>query len=385
MTSPGHWFHDRSRNRLVYWPLDGQDMNKTEIIAPTSMTIIRMAGTPEAPIKNVCIKGLTLSVTNTPMVSAGFAAESFDGAVSLDHADNCTMEGLAIQRVGGQGINSLSACTGILIKDCEIAECGAGGIYVKGSGVTITNNHIHGIGMEYSSGVGVFRGGKNFLISHNEIHDSPYSAICNGGAENIIEDNLIYNCMKTLHDGAAIYLGGAKKCIIRGNLTRSLGDGNGTGASSFYLDELCEDCVVEKNASIGVNHPVQNHMAHNNVIRNNIFTANGDAELGFKDCTGYTLEKNVVFATGKIDIVNIDAITNWSKNIFYSRVGVIKAIIQKGGTNTETAAKLKGDTVRGDPLFKNLSTGDYRYNLGSSTYQQDIQPLDMSRAGRIKP
>ena len=384
MTSPGHWFHDLALNRLFYWPLESQNMDTAEVVVPVVSTIIRMSGTPDAPIKNVCIKGLTLSVTNTPMVSAGFAAGGFDGAVSFDNAENCTLEKLVIERVGGHAINSLSPCNGIQVRDCEIAECGAGGIYVRGNSGVIANNHIHDIGVQYSSAVGIYRGGKNFLVSHNEIHTTTYSAISYGGSENIIEDNLIYDCMQTLHDGAAIYLSGAKKCILRGNLTRNMGSGNGNGASSFYLDELCEDCVVEKNISLSVNWPVQNNMAHNNIIRNNVFTATGDARLGFTNCTGYTLEKNVVYALGKISVVNIDAIKLCSKNIFYSRSGIFEGITQKGSTNTGTTHSVKGDNAKGDPMFQNLERGDFRYRLGSPSFQQGIPPLDVSGAGRTK-
>ena len=384
MTSPGHWFHDRKRNSIVYWPLEGENMALVEVIAPINMTVIRMTGTPAAPIKNVHLKGLTLTVTNTPMMSPGFGASAFDGAVSLDHAENCTLEGLTIRHAGGQAVNSLSPCSGIEVKNCEIAECGAGGIYLSGTGATITNNNIHDVGMQYSSAVGIFRGGWNFLVSHNEIHGTPYSAICFGGGGNVIENNLIYDCMKTLHDGAAIYLSGARKCDIRGNLVRNIGDGTGAGASSFYLDEQCEGCVVEKNASLDVKLAAQNNMASNNLIINNVFTTSGDARLGFARCTNYTFEKNVVYARGKISFVNIDAISIWSKNLFYSGKGVIEGIIQKNGKDAGSVNGIKGDTVAGDPLFQNLETGDYRYRAGSPARRLEIQPLDMSLAGREK-
>lgn len=159
MTSPGDWFHDLGGNRLVYWPLAGQDMNNAEVVAPVGITIIYIVGTAAGPIRNVHLKGLTLSVTNTPLASAGFAAAGFDGAISLDHAENCIMEGLTIRNVGGQAINSRSqSCSGLQIKDCEIGECGAGGIYVSGTAAVITNNLIHDVGLQYTSGVGIFRG-----------------------------------------------------------------------------------------------------------------------------------------------------------------------------------------------------------------------------------
>lgn len=223
------------------------------------------------------------------------------------------------------------------------------------------------------------------MVSHNEIHGSSYSAICFGGAGNIIQDNLIYGCMKTLHDGAAIYLSGAKQCILRGNLVRNIGDGSGTGASSFYLDEMCEDCTVENNLSADTGWPVQNNMARNNTIRNNVFTAEHDMRLGFTNCSGYTLQGNVIDAGGKISIVNIDAIGAWSKNLLHSRAGIVEGITQKGSTDTGKTRGLVGDTITSDPLFQNPEAGDFRYRIDSPIFELGIQPLDMSHVGRIKP
>ena len=95
-----------------------------------------------------------------------------------------------------------------------------GGIYVGGSRAVIDNNHVHAIGRSYPSAIGIYRGGKENLVSHNEVHDCSYSAINYGGEANRVEDNLIYDCMKVLHDGAAIYLFAATNCVVRRNLAR---------------------------------------------------------------------------------------------------------------------------------------------------------------------
>jgi len=384
MTSPGQWFHDRSRNRIVYWPLVGQDINKAVVIAPATETIIRVAGTAEGAARNVCLRGLTLGVTNVPLIAAGFAAGGFEGAVSLDFATDCVVDGLSVTRVAGHAIDVQKHCAGARVANCEVSECGAGGIYVSGSGSLVTNNSIHDIGVLFSSGVGIGLAGRGTVISHNEIHGTPYSAIAYGGEGNLIEGNLIYDCMKVLHDGAAIYMGGAKRTVIRGNLVRQIGVEGGTGASAFYLDEQSEGCTVEGNLALSVSWPLQNNMARNNTLRGNVFTSSGDATLAFGHCSGYTMEKNVVYAPGKIRIVNIGAVKTWSKNLFYSRIGTIEGAAQKGGTNTEYDPFLKWDTVEADPLFQNLEAGNYRYEPGSPTFQLGIQPLDMSHVGRVK-
>ena len=34
MTSPGQWYHDRARQRVVYWPRPGEDMRRVTVVAP---------------------------------------------------------------------------------------------------------------------------------------------------------------------------------------------------------------------------------------------------------------------------------------------------------------------------------------------------------------
>ncbi len=44
MTQPGQWYLDRTAGRVVYWPLPGEDMTRSKVIAPTMERVIRIAG-----------------------------------------------------------------------------------------------------------------------------------------------------------------------------------------------------------------------------------------------------------------------------------------------------------------------------------------------------
>ncbi len=383
LTAPGQWYHDRPRNRIVYWPLPGQDMEKAEVIVPTAFSIIRLAGSSKARISNVTLRGLTLSVTTVPLVSAGFAADKFDGAVSMANAQNCLLNDLTITRVAGHGINATGGIDRVRIENCEVASCGAGGIYVGGSGSVITNNHIHDVGLCYPSAIGIYRGGRGNIVSHNEVHGCSYSGINYGGRENVIEDNLIYDCMKSLHDGAAIYVFGAKNCIIRRNLVRDIKDSGGYGASAYYLDEQSEGCIVEKNLSLRVGWPSQNHMARKNTIRNNVFIADGDAKITFPRSSEYTFERNVLRAAGNITITNPTAVTKWSDNVFYSGTSRIECVKLKDYSAREKSPGAPPGSVVGDPLFVDMAKGAYRYMPDSPAVKLGIEPVDVSRAGLL--
>lgn len=384
MAFPGQWYHDRVQNRLVYWPLADEDMNRAEVIAPTVATILRIQGRSEKKAREITVRGLAFSVTTVPLVAGGFAAARFDGAISLEHVEDCSLIDLAIARVAGQGINTKNGCAGVRVENCEVTECGAGGIYVGGRNALIRNNHVHRVGISYPSAIGIYRGGRNNVVAHNEVHDCPYSAINYGGENNRIESNLLYDCMKVLHDGGAIYIFAGRGCVLRGNVARDFVDTGGYGASAYYLDERSTGCVVENNLALRVSWPSHNHMATNNIIRNNVFIVRGDAKLTFPRSSEFTFEKNVLWAAGKIRFEGVNAVDNWSKNLFFSGSGRIEQVRLDNYARVDTAEGAPGDTVAADPMFTDWERGEYSFLPGSPAHRLGIAPIDVSAAGRMK-
>jgi hypothetical protein len=110
MTRPGQWYHDRVRNRIVYWPLPGEDIHQAEVVVPTRRTVLRLRGTPEQPVRQVTLRGLTVTATTTPLIAAGFAAAAFDGAIALSDAEDCVLETLTVRGVAGHGIDAGRSC-----------------------------------------------------------------------------------------------------------------------------------------------------------------------------------------------------------------------------------------------------------------------------------
>lgn len=382
MTRPGQWYHDRVGNRLVYWPLPGEDPNQVEIVAPTRTTILRIEGSRDEPAKSITVRGLTLAATTVPLVAGGFAAARFDGAVSLRQVDACRIEGLTVQGVAGHGMNSRGGVRDVTVEACEVTDCGAGGIYVGGDRVTIQNNHVHGVGRSYPSAIGIFRGGRDSLVAHNEVHDCTYSAINYGGTGNVIASNLLYQCMTELHDGAAIYMFAATNCVLRGNVTRDVPDTGGYGSSAYYLDERSYNSVVEGNLSVRVARPLHMHMATNNVVRNNVFIVEGDARLTFPRCEQFTLEGNVLYATGDIRLENVGAITTWQDNVFYSGTGQFTQVYQENYRTRQTEPTPPPGTLTEDPRFMDWQGGDFRYREGSPARRLGLRPIDPQAAGR---
>lgn len=367
MTDPGQWYLDRSGGRAVYWPLPGEDMAQAEVYAPTTESIIRIRGEKDAPVRDVTVRGMTLSVTNTPLQAGGFGAGKFDGAISARFAESCRLDGLTLVNVGGQAIKVQDA-VGVRVEGCEVHEVGACGIIARGSGCVVADNHVHHIGVTYPSAIAVWGGGNGVRIAHNDIHDAPYTAIACGGDDHLIESNLIHHAMQELKDGAGIYITFCKRVMLRGNFIRDIAEVGGYGSSAYYLDEQAEDCLVEGNLSLRVPRPSHNHMAKNNTIRGNVFVCEGDATLTFPKSTGFRFEKNAIYARGKIAFSNPAAITEATTNVLFSATGTIEGAPE--GSNTE------------DPLLSVSENGVVTYEGDSPALKLGIAPLDVSGAGR---
>jgi hypothetical protein len=159
MTEPGQWYLDRTAGKLVYWPLPGENMAKAEVFAPVIESIIRIRGTRENPAGDITIRGLTLSVTTTPLEAGGFGAGKFDGAISVASAENCRLIGLEIVNVGGQGIKASG--DGLRIERCHVYNAGACGIRCSGSEAVVADNHIHDVGLTYPSAIALQGGGRD--------------------------------------------------------------------------------------------------------------------------------------------------------------------------------------------------------------------------------
>ncbi len=331
MTRPGQWYLDRTRGRLVYWPLPDEDMTQATVVAPRLETVIELAGSREERLTDITLRGLTIQATTTPLKASGFGAHAFEGALAIHWAQGGVLERLNICAVGGQGVKASEWLDGRIV-DCDVHQTGAGGLRLHGLGLFVAHNRIRRVGLHYPGAIAMTAytwrvdGANRMHIYRNEVHDAPYSGIVGGGPNFLIEENLIYRVMREMQDGAAIY-GGIQDSILRGNLVRGVVQmGEGYGVSAYYLDEGARDNVVERNVAIGVERPVHNHMARNSVIRNNVFIAEGDMALSFQRSSGCTFEGNTLFIPGELRIVQPTGIAAWKENVIF-----------RGGTAEEGA------------------------------------------------
>jgi len=364
--------------------LPGEQVGQIDAIIPTMESIIRIQGTKNKPARDITIRGITLSVTTTPLITGGFGAGKFNGAISLEFAHGCRLKDLEILNVSGYAIKASES--NFHVEKCYLHHIGAGGIKFNGNSVVVTDNHIHDIGLLYPSGIGIWGGGRDARISHNEIHDTTYTAIDCGGWNHLIEYNLIYRPMLELRDGGAIYTYEGKNIAIRNNFARDIAavyDDYGTCA--YYLDERSENCLVENNLSVNIGWPSHNHKAKNNTIRSNIFINTFDAEtrLEFNMSSDYLFEKNVVYATGPMIIRNREAITTFRNNVIFSAKGPVNChkLEEYDAVATYPLEAMHGN-VLSDPLLVDYDKGIVHLAPASPAIKLGIKPIDVSSAGR---
>jgi hypothetical protein len=316
MKQPGQWYLDRDAGKVVYWPLPGEDMSKAHVVAPRVETIIELKGQKSKPLRHITLRSLTLSATTTPCKAGGFGAVGYRGALQSAWGEGIRIQDVEITNTAGHAIQEWGT-RDLLVENCHLHHLGAGGCRAGEGTGRIENNRIHHIGMIYPSAIGLMAGGKagGYTIRRNEIHHTPYSGICIGGVDLVVEENLLYRCMQEMHDGAAIY-GGPQRAVIRRNVVRDIVEsGKGYGVSSYYLDEKARDCVVEKNFSIGVVRPCHFHMTLNCTLRDNVFVYDGEMALSFARSAGVKVTGNIMQSNGNVKLNDPDAVAEWAGNL----------------------------------------------------------------------
>ncbi|WP_298365651.1 right-handed parallel beta-helix repeat-containing protein [uncultured Lutibacter sp.] len=396
MLKPGQWYLDRTRERLYYWPEKGEDISKLEVVVPKHQNIISL----EPNTKNITIEGLNLSSTTTKLITGGYGANRFEGAISGKKVSDISLKNVTIKNVGGWGIRLNG--DNISVKESEIYNCGAGAISFRANNFRIKNNKLHDIGLVYMSAVGIIGGGNNNTISYNEIYNMPYCGINGLGNNSLVEGNVIHNIKTFMQDGGAIYMFGHKNTIVKDNVVLSKLE-SGINVYAYYLDEGCENCVVENNLSYNAAVPVQAHMTRNCTYKNNVFLDKGLQSIAYANSSDMTFEKNVLVANsiifkgptntspehikgelGKVmkGYSSAIGITSWKNNIFNSDSKSIRLrqLAQYDAVAEDELTPIEG-TIFSNVELKGIETGQLNLTTDSIVKSQGIQLKDFSKAG----
>ena len=463
LDAPGKWVFDQDAKLLYYWPVDGE-MPGEDIVIPQLEELVRIEGRidydgPEdIPVIGMHFKGITFTHGNR-FSSSGQTGrglqhdwELFDSPTALLRfrgAEYCIVENCTFAHSGGTGVRFDLHAQNNKVIDNEIYELGGTGILCAGYGPgtkdanrnnTISNNYIHHIGMlwTHSMGIWLWQSGHN-LVSHNTIHDVPYTAIaatgrinwdregrreCSGtvrwkdvgyftgqetwiererflhARQNIIENNDLYRVMTIMNDGNGIYISGTGKGnVIRGNFVHDTP--REAGGEAIRCDDDQHDVLIENNVvfrfhtfgtgicSKGCNHIINNIVAcpPGKVGRGLLsLEPNYLPDTPSKLCAGSVIRNNLFYTTQRNQpFVYMQGIANTIDNISTDNNLFYNTSDTKAADDYLGLARKYGNEIRSiqaDPMFYDAENGDFRLKPNSPALVLGFRPFIL-HAGRI--
>jgi hypothetical protein len=410
----GEWYLDRASGELTYIPLPGEDMEKSEIVAPKVEKLVQVKGNvPEKKyVEGLVFRGLTFAYTNwvTPAQGSSFAqAEAhLDGAISMEGARECAIEGCTIRAVGQYAIDFGAGCTRNRVEGCTLTDLGAGGVKIGLTGLepneealcshqTVRNNVIAHGGRLHPAAVGVWIGHSPYnVIEHNEIADLYYTGVSVGWSwgygpsaahHNTVAHNHIHHIGQgVLSDMGGIYtLGLAPGSILHHNLIHDI-DSYDYGGWGIYFDEGTTGMVAENNVVYNTKTGgFHQHYGKENIVRNNVF-ANSRHEQIIRSRAephrSFTFERNIVYWQGGALLGS-----NWSGNNYtldhnlYWRTDGKPIEFAKMSLQQWQASGQDAHSLIADPMFVNPEKEDFGLADGSPAVKIGFAAIDLREVG----
>lgn len=299
---PGEWYLDCRTGVLTYMAEKDEDPNKEEFIAPVLDHLLMIEGTAEKPVRALDFGGFRFEHTNWALpgfgylgIQAGHHGTTTQGpiyvlpaAIQLAHAEHCSLTNFSfVEHTGASGIALGAGCKNNEIS-CRLEDIGGNGIMVGWRGQDVTSglvgdaslsadwknpadvpkgNLVFGCrvsrcGAVLHGCVGIYDGFcEGTKIINNVVHDMPYTGMSVGfrwdesetsQRGTTIERNHVYDVMKMLADGGALYtLGYQPGTVIRGNhfhqVHRSAYAHGGAPNNGIFFDQGSKGYLVEDN------------------------------------------------------------------------------------------------------------------------------------------
>jgi hypothetical protein len=312
-STPGQWFLDQGSSKIYYVPEPGQDMATADVEAPVLQQLVTGDGTASAPVHNIVFSGIQFSyatwlgdtfqgqgsTNGFSEIQANYQVTGPDGAasqglchvpppsytlgscpygawtqipgnVSFTYDQYIQFTGDAFVHLGAAGLTLGDGSQDDTVQGDVFTDTSGNAIQLgnvdmptatgsaQTSGNTITDNYIFDTPVEFLGGIGIDSGyTADDTISHNQIDDTPYTAISMGwggwpdkekqapqpnfSQGNSVSDNLIFNIMQVLHDGGGIYTQGitgtslANGEQVTGNIIHNQAD----EGHAIYTDNGC--------------------------------------------------------------------------------------------------------------------------------------------------
>ncbi len=421
LDAPGEWYLDRQSGTLSYWPREGEEMGRAEVVAPLLRELLRFDGDADAGklVEHVHVVGLSFRHADWSLPDAGYgdpqAAVSVPAVVTANGARRCEVRRCEISNVGTYGLWLKRGCKECRIEENQIHDLGAGGVRIgeakmaatdeaESSDNVLHNNYIHDGGQVYAAGVGLWLAqSSGNMISHNEIHSFDYSGMSTGWnwsdvptrtLHNRIEKNRVHHVVRgVLSDAGGIYsLGTQTGTVVRNNVFHDIWPYAGRPAMAWgiYLDQGSNGLTVENNL---VYHTltggIMNTGTSGNVVRNNIFALSAlDAawRYSWRKEPSSIVERNIFYLTqGELfhaDGGRDDLRSKWDRNLYWRTDG--RELEFYGEPFADWQAKgVDGNSRVADPKFVDPAGFDFRLQPDSPAVELGFEPIDFDDCGLV--
>lgn len=409
----GEWYLSRNGD-LFYIPMEGETIEKLNVIAPTIDNLIIIEGNAAngKKVDNIRFENLTFKVSGYKMPlwgsEAAQAASPVEAAIMVDFAQNIDFLNCEIAHTGSNGIWFRKACSDCSVRHCYINDLGAGGIKIGEPSVpdreqdltrniVVDNNIIRSGGYIFPCAVGViiFQASDN-SVTHNEIANFRYSGISVGWIWGYDyspskRNNISYNHIHHLGWGELCDMGGVY-CLGESTGTRIANNvihhvfSFDYGGWGLYTDEGSANIVMENNLVYACkNSGYHHHYGKDNIIRNNIFAMNIKAQLQatrIEQHSGFNFTNNIVYYNsgnllasnwGKINLLS-------DKNCYWDTRTTDIRFDDKSFKEWQKSGK-DLHSVIADPGFIDPENFDFRFRKNSVARKISFIPFDYSQAG----
>ena len=315
MTRPGQWMHEHGPQRINYIPRASETADSLRLIAPSALTIIGIRGTAEHPARKITLRNLYFTCTTSSIGSGGTMELDKEAAVSLAHAEDCTLTGLEFRNVGAWGINGKSGNHGAIIQECVAEDCGAGGIALAGNKAEVRNNTVLNVGLLFPAGTGIVCHGSNGQVISNRVANCTFDGIaCGSGTNTTIAWNTVSNALSVLRDGGGIYVTICSNYFINNNFITAIKESGGIDGWGIYLDEHTFLTSVRNNLVTRTPYGFTSHFSFTNSIHKNIFASGTSLDLAFARSGEINFDDNMLWTTGRLKIRVPPGGQHWTNN-----------------------------------------------------------------------
>lgn len=281
LNRPQEWFCDRTTGNVYYWPRYNETPAGIDAVVPVVETLVDIDGTLDNPVAGIEFDGIVFEHTawkrpaqmgHVPLQAGQFILDAYSDSsvpagnvaylgrptagIRVRNAEGISFTNCDFRHMASTGVDFESGTRNVLVQGCTFNDIGGNSILagffgddkieahqaynpedkrVVCDGIKIDNNYIANTAADDWGCLAISVGfAANVNISHNEIFNTPYSAINMGWgwnkADNCMHDNhitgnYIHSFAMQMRDSGAIYtLSSQRSSSITGNRVESVGD-----------------------------------------------------------------------------------------------------------------------------------------------------------------